>query len=265
MNNESIQEKIELYLKNKLTGDELIAFEKQLKVDEALANDVALTKDLNEAIEDKAIEAEYAPKLKELSNKYFTEKPKFVSTKTKRTPKSSRPMIMVVALFIVLLLAFFAWKTSTQPTIEISPSSEEVFAAYYEPYLLEELTRSETTTATSYQKAIELYQQNKFSNAIPILVKQIVASPNEVSAKILLGNCYLNTKPAQAQAAIEIFESLATDKTHSFTEITQWYLAMAYIKNGQKQLAQPVLEKIAEKEIGKYPKLAKEVLLEFGK
>ncbi|MFK7948038.1 MAG: hypothetical protein AB8G11_10625 [Saprospiraceae bacterium] len=257
MDKNLLQEKIESYLNNTLSGEELAAFEEQLANDKELAKEVFLVKDTNEAIQDMVIEEEYLPQLQELNNKYFKKK----SVETVATKKNSS-IIIAVVIILGLLAGFFGWQYLTD-TEEVD--EEAIFAAYYEPYAADELTRGETDATTTYEEAIALYNKSDFVSAIPILEQQITNETNKIPAQILLANCYLSNEPKELQAAIDLLKPLSTDTSHSFTEVAQWYLALAYIEHEKLNLAQPILQEIADKEIGKYPKMAKEVLLKMGK
>jgi hypothetical protein len=259
MDNELLQEKIEAYLNKTLSGDELIAFEKQLATDKELAKEVFLVKDTNEAVEDLAIEAEYLPQLEVLNKKYFQK-----AAVEKRKPNNSRMIIIVLIGIFALVLGFFVgqyFKESTSTEVE----EELIFASYYQPYAADELTRGENGVTTTYETAITFYNESNFAAAIPILKEYTADSINAIPAQILLANCYLSSEPKQVEAAINLLKALSTDNTHSFTEVAQWYLALAFIDKKDLVSAQPILQEIADKDIGKYPKMAKEVLIELGK
>lgn len=271
MDKESMYKKIDQYLNNELEGVDLEEFERQLKEDKNLAKEVALIRDVEEAVEDRYLDTEFAPKLRKMGKEYFKEDkttelspPNINAITSKPTSNNRLTTILFVGSIIIgaLLWIYFTATPTVIPIEQTTPEveTEQIFAANFQPYAVDNLQRSGTSGDSDYQTAIEAYQVKDYATAIPILEQALVATPNDSDIKMLLGNSYLGTKSGQAQAAVDLFKPLAADESSLYIEQAEWYLALAYLQNNQVAEAQALLEKIAAAGIGKYPKLAKVVL-----
>lgn len=271
MDKESMYKKIDQYLNNELHGIDLEEFERRIEEDENLAKEIALTQDVEEAVEDRYLDTEFASKLRKMGKDYFKEDkatglslPPTNAITSKPTSNNRLTTILLISSIIIgaLLWMYFTATPTVVPIEQTTPEveTEQIFAANFQPYAVDNLQRSETSNDSDYQAAIEAYEVKDYATAIPILEQALVATPNDNDIKMLLGNSYLGAKQGQAQAAVDLFKPLAADESSLYIEQAEWYLALAYLQNDQVVEAQSLLEEIAAEEIGKYPKLARAIL-----
>jgi len=254
MDGKYTQEEIDLYLNNKLEGEELRDFEKEMSNNKTFNRKVRITGDLNKAMDDYAFEEDLAAKLKVISSDYpKSETPEKEANQKEFIAKNKWLIAIGIALLTIAAVAYF-WKSSPGKT-----TNEQIFAANYEPYSSLQSDRS-STAEEDYIAIIGFYDNQQYQEAMPLLENYISKNTNQANAQIMLGNVYLNVSPAQTQKAIDLFQAISSSENKLFLEVAQWYLALAYLKNDEKGKALPVLENLAEKSVGKYSKLAEKLL-----
>ena len=257
------QETIEAYLNETLKGTALNDFEKALKSDAALRRKVELSEDLEKAFKHKALESAIAPTLKSLGEKYILNKEIQETEAIEKAPNTTnnKRWWVLGILLIALIASLWIW---TQRSAASDNASNQIFATHFTPYSASEITRGGTETlGEGYENAVKHYNEGDYNAAIAVLKKELQTSPDDVRFQILLGSSYLSVKPIQSTAAISILKPLAADKAHLFTEAAQWYLALAFLQEGQKNLALPLLQTLADKKMGQYPTLAQQLLSEL--
>ena len=247
------QEKIELYLTGQLKDKELEEFESTINSDEALAQDVAIMKDLEEAMSDFEHEKELSNKLKFLSKKYITEEAINKTTSPQIVPIYRKKWFVAATVLLIVVAGGLLFQNVFQPKADT-----DLFATYYKSYPSNLLTRGENDE--TYNDIVKSYNENDFTTVINLLEERLADKPNDTPSKMMLGNSYLSLEPVEAQKAIKIFQPIANDNTNVYQETAQWYLALAYLENDNVELAEPILKLLSEKEYGKYPKLAQELL-----
>ncbi len=268
MDRDNRQEEIEKFLENTLEGEELINFEEALLTDEELAMDVEISKDIKIALDDVFFEKDLTTKLDSLGKKYLfddavkniTPKESKLSSvkstrKIKRIPFYRRPWAVAATVLLVVLGGIGI--NRAYQNIDNTP---DVFASYYEAYPSSQITRGDNTIGDNQKKTINFYENSDYEKAIPLLLERITIQPSDTPSKILLANCYLNTTMPQIEKAVEILQPLTEGSSSLYQETARWYLALAYIKKGKPTLAKPYLEVLAARKVGKYPRLAQEVL-----
>lgn len=272
MNKPTRQEQIEDYLENKLHGEALAEFEDMIRKDKTLEADIQLTRELNLALATYNMEQELAQKLAFLGKKYLSseedtiikteQQPIEVSLKPK--PKSqTKPFIQRQWLAIAASLLFVFFGASfLQYWMSQNSSANELYASYYEPYSPAEITRGTSNDLDeTYERGLKAYAQKNYQAASKSLEDYSTESTEDMSAKMMLGNCYLNLNPPATKKAIVLFGVLSNPKEGGIhAETAQWYLAMAYIQQENLMQAKQYLKKIAAKKTGKYPKLAQKML-----
>lgn len=130
----------------------------------------------------------------------------------------------------------------------------DVFASNFEPYedkisedveivLSERGAAFDVAAIEALQQGLVDYQNKEYAKAITIFEKYLKSSTKDykgVEVQFYLAVSYL--AEGQAQKAIEQFDMLDGHPKFKWTEDADWYLALAYIKNGQNSEAQKVLE-----------------------
>ena len=242
------QEKIDLYLEGKLKGKPLQQFEEEMSNDKAFKRRVDITKDVNERFDD----ALFAKKLSEIAQPLND---KYIDNQANNNPLFQYKWILIglLGLSIIGSLIWFSSKSGTN----VSNTKQEIFAMYYEPYAPSFTDRS-TSIEETQQTILQYYKEEKYQAAIPLIEPLFEDESVNDEWKIESGNCYLDTE--NSTSAIKLFDEVANSEVYFSRDLGQWYLALAHLKNEDKAVAKPILEKLANKSSGKYSKLAKELL-----
>lgn len=132
--------------------------------------------------------------------------------------------------------------SSKQPAATDRPNKDKLFAAYFQPYQddsLEPSFRGEGE-ATPEETFLQLYWDGQHWEALAAFEKMEPASKNKGDLQFLQANCLLVT--GQAKAAKMVLEDLGRTR---FSAEAQWLLALAYLKNGEREKARAMLQQIA--------------------
>ncbi len=169
--------------------------------------------------------------------------------KTKRARSRRRYYGMAAAIGFLLIAGLAFWFYRHQP--------QQLFQTYYEVYYANSF-RGEVPQA--YEQGMIYYQQNDYQQAIPYLERvsqQAAADPQTV---LYLGNSYLNTN--ETEKAIRQFTQGLSLKDAILRQHAAWYLALSYLKKGEKEPAKKQLHEIIRQQ-GIYQEKAEELLSEL--
>jgi tetratricopeptide (TPR) repeat protein len=109
-------------------------------------------------------------------------------------------------------------------------------------------------------KATQYYERENYKKAIEYYKKALEQHPNNEKNILFLGVSYLaNFEP---ENAIDVFTS-ATTSENQYLNDRNWYLAMAYLKIKDVDLAKGILVQLAKSE-SFYSQSSKEILEELG-
>jgi len=242
---------IDQYIQGKLEGEALANFEAKLLTDKALAEEVALYKDvemtLTSAYTHEEEDAALAQTFGQLGKKYFgnqtatiqeadsakvkqdhTKVVRLEPTKERTTKQSSglwwlRPAIGLSVAALIALLIFQPWQA-------------DFIQPFDTPYELAMTVRSGgEEELIAAQKA---YNSGDYAAAIPIFEKY----SDSVEIQLAKGNAqyYLGN----IDAAINTFEQIANGGS-VYTSTANWYLAGAYLEQNQTEKAKAALALIS--------------------
>lgn len=216
-----IFEKIEAYLSQSLPKDELLKFEAEIAKNIELQNEIEKHKSLHEVLGDKDTLA-FKEKLTDISKKIKEEKTtsSFFSAKWK----------VAATIIVVVGIGSFLWYTST-----VQNKALDLYASYYEPFPVEDVTRGESNT--KFKQVIKNYNNQEYSEVI-IALENIANLKDEFT--LYLGNSYIKTD--QEQKAIVQFEKI--QKNSKYYENSRWYLALTNLKLGKIKKTISLLEEI---------------------
>lgn len=216
----------DLYLKGKLIGKDLKAFEKALQEDEDFANKVALLKEVRAAISEKGI-IDFRKKLDQISAEVKN------ANRLKRTILPARRILTTAAVIIGLLIgAYFIYDFFLRKPLSI----EQLYA---DNFSVPELT-SPTSRGISNQKweyVIKLYNSGKYGQALDSINTYTPSQLDVDIATYYQGLGYIYLMMDQPAAVIEALD-LSFDALKS-GEIA-WYRALAYLK--LKEIDQAILQ-----------------------
>lgn len=255
-------ELIEQHYEGTLTGTELEAFEKQLQEDTAFATEVNVFQNLMLGIE-AAGEANFLSKVsnweKEAKANQTPENvvPMVQKQETKVVSKMSRRdtfRYSAIAAGIIMLLFFVS-------RMFLPSGEQDMTADYFSPYPNVETVRG---TASPLAIGMEFYDRGEYQKAAEALSKYITQRENQEASneELAIARFYL----ANAQLAVgNVKEAISSFKkviphNATFKEVSEWYLALAYVKANDKATAMPLIETISKNSKHSKSKIATEFL-----
>lgn len=190
----------------------------------------------------------------------------FASSKRKNTTSFIRLFAAAASIVFVLSLA---WYYSNNSAVNY----QQEYAAVFEPYnnSLSEavnLELSEQGFGGNPDKealkgiliAMEVYDNKKYAQAIPLLQKCMETKPSDVyqnQIALYLGLSYLESN--EPQKAITEFQSLIAKKEAN-QGLVQWYLALAFLKAERIKAAKTILSELQKVKENPYQKKASALL-----
>jgi tetratricopeptide (TPR) repeat protein len=216
---------ISQYLAGELVGEELIAFEKKLQTNTALANEVQLYKtietELYDSLKNKLEKENLTATLTTLGNAHFKKNEAKVVAINKRWWYAAAAVAAAVILFFILMPN----KTKTEPF-----NNETLFAGYVAKSVDELSFGQRGKNDSLLIKAASLYNKKEYATVLPILENEIADNPNETQLILATGVCYMQT--GQYNFAINFFDQIANGKT-AFASKAQWYKALVLLKQNK--------------------------------
>ena len=233
-------ERILHYLDNELTGNDVLLLENELKEDELLRKKLELVREMNETIGDVEL-ISFIEKVRTLHSEFISED----LTPTPAETKQFRLHKFVMGWNLMTIAAAFVLILSTVAIIKFmaNPSPEAIFNQYYNKYEANIETRSESKENNLLITAIQLYDKGSYTAAIQKFLHIIQTDENNTAARFFLGVSYLETK--NIPKAIENLNVVIYQNDTAFVEHAEWYLALCYVRNGQKKQAVSLLTKIS--------------------
>lgn len=225
-------ENIDAYLKGDLKGEDLELFENALRSDVRLQEEVKKYELVKDALKDEDI-IKFREKLRDIDHEIEQEKISATIPK-----KSFKQYYKIAAVFIAILgISSLLWL--------FNPLERDLYAEYYVPYPISELTRSnEVTTIAELKEVSGYYKRKEYVKTIPILETLTLKYPKNDKLRLYLGNSYLNTN--QEEKAIYLFENVLHNDT--FRNDALWFLSLTHIKEDNKDKAIILLKDLASYE-----------------
>ena len=155
------------------------------------------------------------------------------------------------AVLVVLLACYLAWDTSTK-----TYTDQELYTEAFQAYPAE--VPRKIQKRTNLIKGISFYNIAKYDSASYYLSKARQDSSYSVQYALFLGIAFLEN--GNSNKAIEQFNLLLNPPNKIFGETARWYLALAYLKEGNRIKASEILEKITENDRHFNKKEANELL-----
>lgn len=206
------EDKIDTYLKGKMSEAERQDFEQEMNNQEELFSTVETQRSALEYI-DVLGDRELKGKLQQIHQRVIKPEEKIIAK------KNMWRNISLIAASIALLLGTY-WFFLKPPT------SAQLFSIHYEPYDLSFTTRDLDATG-DLTKIHRLYNNEEFEALIP-LIESRLSSEEDAKVRLALGIAYLNQ--GKANEAIEVLQILLKEKDPLFEEQAIWYTALAYLK-----------------------------------
>jgi|SRR5690554_1215700 len=214
---------IDKYIQNTATPEELIKIDRLLEEDLTFKEEFYFHLELKEAIK-----IEENQKLKKQLQKLDAEK----------SPKKFYLNIYKVAAILVVGLGVL-WFFNT------SPNYDKIYAENFEPFpnVVAPTVRDYNTSENKTAEAFRLYDDQNYT-AAAIAFKELyqqdkISYANFYYAISLMGN-------QQFEKAIEALENPDWKVSEKYLDYTHWYLALAYLKIGDKEKATDYLYKTTQ-------------------
>lgn len=216
---------MERYLNGDLSGEELLAFEKQLKEDKTLQQRLKTLGNLKEGI----VQAGRKDLHSEIKQWEENELPI-----ARTIPIWKRSWTMGIAAVLVIgITAIMLWPQSE--------NSNELFKAYFEPYpnvIMPTVRGGEVNEPSTVQKAYRAYDEGNYTEAVQFFENLEVKDDGSL---FYLGNSYLAIH--ETENAIQVLEKLVNEQSQ-FDEEAKWFLGLAYLKIGDNAMARDTFGKI---------------------
>lgn len=173
-----------------------------------------------------------------------------VITMPRRRPVLAR---IAAAAAVLLLVAAAAWYYLSPPV-----TTEQLFLSYYEPTDVPGLSRvrSGSEEVTSLQKATELYRQKEYT-ASQLAFESLLAEEPELENAVLYTG--LSALAAEDYAAAIDYFGDTRQSSPNYWEDATWYLALTYLKQGDRTMASVLLEELIQRDLPYYQERAIEL------
>ena len=223
------QELIEKYVNGEMSDAERKAFEDNLTDDTKLANEL-----LSYQKSRLAIKAAIRQEIREDTGKALQD---WKNKKKRRTRRIYRWSIAATILLITAIgISFFIGNKQT-----VSP--DQLFAAHFELPKVSNI-RTNSSDHPIFEQAVTAFYEKSFTTVLDLLSPQATDPDISLSsdALIMLGVSHLALN--NLSQAINVLQKV--DSSGSLYQDAEWYLALAYLKNGQTNEAKQILGKIAQ-------------------
>jgi len=246
-------ELIEAYLTNELSEKDKAAFESDMRADAELASEVDRQRELRLGL--RALGIERALQRAEADYK---------ASVASDSPVSIRPLLnwrywaVAASVAILLSIGYYSYQARTDREAELAYN--EAFASESGDELLKGFRRGSRSKTADKQllDALTKYKAGKYDQVIEQLITMPVDKQTIYYKNYLLGLSYLANN--QALESISPLKMAMQAPDASIRQKAEWFLALAYVKSNENELAQPILTKISNDDANPFHSLAQKVL-----
>jgi len=233
------------YIDQTLDNEERILFETNLQISESFRIELERTEVLKAGL--KAVEkAEEIEQIRKAFDEFDTESDNRIVMKP--TNKRFISLGLAASFSLIACFIYFVWLKPN--TI----NSGDIYQTYYQTFPAD----SETRSGKSIAQAMNLYEAEKYEEAIPFLREKLKDSDNQM-LPVYLANAYLQID--QAENALKVLKARTdTLAGNSYSlQYYRWYLGLSYLKIEKTEKALVVFRELA-KEKGIYQEKSIEIL-----
>ncbi len=217
------QDRIERYLLGEMPPDEATQFEADLLRDPQLAAETDTMRRLRQD-------------LRNLDEANFLAEMRQIGQELQPAPTRSNRRWWALAAVILLLLV---------PTLLLlqpwgGSGSGDLFAEYYSTY--PDYTQVRDSEDPNFRSAMDAYNAGDMDAAILSFDAFLSTDPDDLEGQLYAGIAQLEAR--QAERALELLAPVrSTDNAYS--EVAEWYTALAYVQLGRVEDARPRLQVLA--------------------
>lgn len=235
---------IERYNAGEMSEVEREWFQKELKSNEQLREEALLRKKSDDILKNKDI-ISLRKKLQKIESNRQEIKP---------GEKAKRPVYFYYAAAISILIIV----GSAAIFSSFSLTNDEIMDKFYNTYEPPTTQRSGTIgKIDDFELALDYYNTHDYFNAASLFKKVLESNPKNMESKFLYGvSSFENQKYPEAEIS---FTDVIKDGKSLYIETSKWYLALCYIKTGEKDKALQQL-KIVSNDPGIYQKDANKII-----
>lgn len=238
----------ERYRDGNMTESEKADFLKRISEDTSFEQEFKIYNEVNDFVLNNEKRSEFVSVLKEVESDYFSTKKKhFIKNiNYKYVLKIAASVAIIVISTISLYYIFYS-----------KPSDKELFAQYYQPLKMDEVTRSVSDSTTKIQEGFIAYQMGNYQKSLQILSTEL--SANELSTPVILikGLSYLEF--GKYNDAETLLKKASEDIHNAYYDDCLWYLSLIYIRTDRAKQSIPLLKKLIERK-SVYNNMASELL-----
>lgn len=218
--------KVQQYLSNQLTGEEKTAFEQRLAQDSNLQEELEWYKAMFNALEETEDQ-----RLKELLK--ASDQKKETYSKIKRLNIRRWSIAAGFLLVITVLALIWVYAPKQKPEQDFFEPAKLVEADVTRSIVIDDMDNGNFWVASSngIYKVTTLYENGKYQEVLSILD----TLPASASVLFYQANCLMALN--RNSEAIPILKKVETYTNETYSNFAQWYLALAYYKTGNKELA----------------------------
>lgn len=223
---------IETFLNGEMPEPERTGFLKEMELNKSLTFDVALHKEVNEAIADNQLH-EFRKTIQSLI--------KESRINQKKTINLSYRLIkypLVASICVLISLSLWQVFSVTNP--------EKIYSNFYQPYETDFSTRSSIELKDKSALAIQLYEKGDYEASFEIFTNYLAKNFGNQTARFYYAMTSLEL--GKTDIAIIEFKQVESDSLSDYSLHSKWYLAMAYLKMKNKEEAIKYLKPIAEED-----------------
>lgn len=241
---------VDRYLDGVMSVDEQFWFEKELKHDADLLEEVKLQKNLQKMLAEKEIieleseldiiyEQTYKPWIKTISL------PKNIRDNLRKYSAIAASL----ALIVITSIIFFD---------KDSGSYAEIYDQYFQPAEISMSFRADASEINSdLRNAMAFYESKQYAEAIQLFEKVLSEDNSRVGLNLYSGISHMEIE--EYAEANKSFKKVIDHKTNAFIESAEWYLGLCYLKTNENEKAVEVFGDIVERD-GYYKKDARKIM-----
>ena len=156
-----------------------------------------------------------------------------------KEPTHSRATLFKIILNVAAMVLLAAISYVSFSSLSNQEAPFLVDDLYAEPFISPGLKLSSSSEEDIWQQVIVLYSDRQYKQAEAELMKIDNLSTEQT---LYLGLSKMYKDSPDFRGAISIFDEIKDHPDNLNQDVTIWYLAIAYLKTGQKNLAKPILD-----------------------